>query len=106
MRDYCVYIMANKSRMIYVGVTNTLERRVQEHKSKLIPGFTQHYALDRLVYVEVTSDVRSAIEQEKQIKGWVRRKKVALIHSINPGWEDLSAEWTPQNPDTGSLRSR
>ena len=106
MRDYCVYIMANKSRMIYVGVTNNLERRVQEHKSGQMPGFTQHYSLDRLVYVEVTDDVRSAIEREKQIKGWVRRKKVALIHLMNPGWEDLSVEWMPQIPDTGSLRSR
>jgi putative endonuclease len=86
--------------MLYVGVTNNLERRVLEHRMKLIPGFTERYGLSRLVYYESTGDVNSAISREKEIKGWVRRKKVALIHSFNTEWKDLSAEWTPLHPDT------
>ena len=85
MPDYYVYIMANKSRMLYTGVTNNLIRRVAEHKSKLTPGFTKHFNLTRLVYYETTDDVLAAIAREKQIKGWVRRKKTALIQSFNPG---------------------
>lgn len=97
MAEYCVYIMSNKSRMLYVGVTNNLERRALEHQLKLIPGFTRHYVLTRLVYYESTGDVRAAIEREKEIKGWVRRKKTALIHSFNPEWRDLSEEWAGAN---------
>jgi len=93
MHEYYVYIMSNKSRMIYTGVTNDLERRVFEHKKKLIPGFTSHYGLDKLVYYESTNNVAVAIEREKEIKGWVRRKKTALINTLNPEWEDLSKEW-------------
>lgn len=100
MADYFVYILSNKSRMLYVGVTNNLERRLFEHQMKLVPGFTERYGLGGLVYYELTSDVNSAIAREKQIKGWVRRKKVALIHSLNPEWKDLSSEWTPPDPDT------
>ena len=99
MAEYYVYIMANKSRMLYVGVTNNLERRVLEHKMKLLPGFTQRFNLARLVFWESTSDVIAAIEREKEIKVWVRRKKTALIHSLNPEWNDLSEEWLPPNPD-------
>jgi len=83
MHEYYVYIMSNKSRMIYTGVTNNLERRVYEHNMKLIPGFTSHYGLDMLIFFESTNDVTAAIEREKEIKGWVRRKKTALINSIN-----------------------
>lgn len=93
MHEYYMYIMSNKSRMIYTGVTNNLERRVYEHKMKLIPGFTSHYGLSKLIYFESTNDITSAIEREKEIKGWVRRKKTALINSINPEWKDLSEEW-------------
>jgi putative endonuclease len=93
MHEYYVYIMSNKSRMIYTGVTNDLERRVHEHKTKLIPGFTSHYGLDKLIFYESTNDVTAAIEREKEIKGWVRRKKTALINSINPEWKDLSKDW-------------
>jgi len=103
MTEYFVYILSNKSRMLYVGVTNSLERRLFEHRMKLVPGFTERYGLTKLVYYESTGDVNSAIAREKQIKGWVRRKKVALIHSLNPEWKDLSSEWTPPDPDT--LRS-
>jgi putative endonuclease len=91
-REYCVYILRNRSQTLYVGVTNDLARRVHEHKRKLIRGFTSQYNVDRLVYYEVTGDVRSAIEREKQIKGWTRAKKLALITEFNPNWKDLSHE--------------
>jgi putative endonuclease len=91
--EYYVYIMANRSRTLYTGVTNDLQRRVYEHKQKLVPGFTSRYNIDRLVYFEATPDVRSAIEREKQIKGWLRAKKIKLIESMNPAWEDLSWDW-------------
>jgi len=99
MEEYYLYIMANKSRMLYVGVTNNLKRRVSEHKMKLIDGFTKRFNLARLVYYESTPDVNVAIEREKEIKGWVRRKKTALINTLNPEWKDLSEEWLPPNPD-------
>jgi putative endonuclease len=93
MRDYYVYIMSNKSRMIYIGVTNDLERRVYEHKNKLTLGFTSKFNLDKVVYFEPTDDVTIAIAREKELKGWVRRKKTALINTMNPEWKDLSEEW-------------
>jgi putative endonuclease len=98
-----VYIMCNRSRTIYTGVTNNLQRRVYEHKNQLIPGFTSRYRIDRLVYYEVTADIESAIVREKQIKGWLRSKKTALIESTNPEWLDLSEGWS-QGRDS-SLRS-
>ena len=84
MKQYYVYMMANKMRTIYVGVTNSLERRVYEHKNKLLPGFTSRYDLTELVYYAETNDIREAIGREKQIKGWSRAKKVALIEELNP----------------------
>jgi putative endonuclease len=78
---------------LYTGVTNDLSRRVYEHKSHLVPGFTSGYSLDRLVYFEETNGVDAAIAREKQIKGWVRAKKLALVRSSNPQWKDLSADW-------------
>ena len=96
MREYFVYILANRSGTLYVGVTNDLARRLYEHREKLIPGFTSHYHIDRLVYFEHTPDVRAAIAREKQIKRWRREKKVALIESVNRDWKDLSAGWTPE----------
>ena len=92
--QYYVYIMTNKSRTLYTGVTNDLERRVYEHKKKLVPGFTTKYNITRLVYFEVTQDVGAAIAREKQIKGWLRTKKIALIDSVNLGWADLSVDWS------------
>jgi putative endonuclease len=83
MRDYYVYIMTNHSRTLYTGVTNDLRRRMYEHKQKRVPGFTSNYNINRLVYFETTSDVRVAIAREKQIKGWLRAKKIALIESAN-----------------------
>ena len=91
---YYVYILSNKyNTTIYTGVTNNLERRLYEHKNKLVDGFTKKYAVDRLVYFETTSDVESAIAREKQIKGWSREKKNNLINSVNPQWTDLSLDW-------------
>jgi len=101
-RSYYVYILASRSRRLYVGVTNDLERRLYEHKNKLVEGFTSKYNINRLVYFEEGSDVVAAIEREKQIKGWLREKKIALIESSNPGWNDLSEAW--QKADS-SLRS-
>ena len=93
MKQYYVYIMTNRSRTLYIGVTNNLQRRMYEHKHHLMAGFTSKYDLTRLVYFEETSDVNIAIAREKQIKGWLRTKKVALIESMNPDWRDLSEEW-------------
>ena len=93
MNTYCVYIMASKSRTLYTGVTNNLERRVLEHRRKLVPGFTARYNIDRLVFFEVCGDPRAAISREKQIKGWTRLRKVALIESLNRDWKDLSDGW-------------
>ena len=96
MREYSyyVYLMANKTNsVIYTGMTNNLERRVYEHKHKLFQGFTSKYNVNKLVYFEEFDDVTQAIYREKQIKGWVRRKKVALIESKNPDWSDLSEDW-------------
>lgn len=85
--------MTNHSKTLYTGVTNDLKRRVYEHKSKLIPGFTSKYNINKLVYFEETPDINSAITREKQIKGWLRRKKIDLIESVNPEWKDLSEDW-------------
>jgi putative endonuclease len=93
-KQYFVYIMASISRVLYTGVTNNLERRVYEHKHKFIPGFTSKYNVTRLVFYETSTDVHAAIEREKQIKGWLRAKKIALIESTNPTWDDLSSSWS------------
>ena len=90
---FWVYIMASKSRRIYTGMTNDIQRRVAEHKSGEIEGFTQRYKISRLVYCERFRYVGNAIEREKEIKGLDRAKRVALIESMNPTWDDLSEEW-------------
>ncbi len=90
---YFVYTLASQSRVLYVGVTNNLERRVHEHKMKQIPGFTSDYNVARLVYFEEFGDIRGAIAREKQIKSWRREKKVALIEKENLAWDDLAASW-------------
>jgi len=76
-----------------VGVTNNLERRISEHKNSLIEGFTKKYKINKLLYYEETNDVLAAISREKQIKGWRRDKKIALIESANPEWKDLTEDW-------------
>ncbi|MGC1450817.1 MAG: GIY-YIG nuclease family protein [Candidatus Sulfotelmatobacter sp.] len=92
-RTYFVYIMSNRSKALYTGVTNNLVRRVREHKTGTGSCFAAKYRLDRLVYFERFEDIRNAIEREKRIKGWLRVKKIALIVSVNPAWKDLSVEW-------------
>ena len=99
-RDYFVYMMASKTRTLCIGVTNDLERRVWEHKQKETPGFTQRYDVTMLVYYEGFGEVTDAIGREKELKGWRREKKVALLESMNPKWEDLAADWY----DTGFSR--
>ena len=88
---YYVYIITNKTNsVIYTGVTNDLQRRVYEHKNKLVDGFSKRYNLCKLVYFEEATDVYSAISREKQIKDWRRIKKISLIDAFNPDWKDLS----------------
>ena len=100
MRTYRVYIMASRSRVLYTGVTNDLLRRVVEHKRGLIPGFTSKYRITRLVYFEAFADIRDAIAREKEIKGWVRARKIRLIEERNPTWEDLAGtKADPSRPD-------
>ncbi|HXX99272.1 MAG TPA: GIY-YIG nuclease family protein [Candidatus Limnocylindrales bacterium] len=97
MKTYHVYIMSNVSKMLYTGVTGDLETRIFQHKAKLAEGFTKKYNIHRLVYFEAFGDIRDAIAREKQIKGWLRAKKVALIESANPGWKDFAPEWTKKS---------
>jgi putative endonuclease len=92
-RTYHAYIMGDCSRTTYVGVTNDLVRRVQEHRNPVQTSFTSRYHVTRLVDFEPFSDVRLAIEGEKRIKGWTRAKKLALVRASNPDWLDLAAEW-------------
>ena len=92
-KTYYVYILTNRSKTLYTGVTSNLEQRVWQHKHHAFPGFTADYKIDRLVYFERYSSIHSAIGREKQIKGYTRLKKIALIVSQNPTWKDLSAEW-------------
>lgn len=93
-RVYYVYLLANKmNTVIYTGVTNDLERRLYEHKNKVNDGFTSRYNVDKLVYFEETDDASEAIGREKQIKGWLRSKKIELIEKNNPSWSDLSLGW-------------
>jgi len=90
MKQYCVYIMTNQAnKVLYIGVTNNLPRRVNEHKNKLIKGFTEKYNVNKLVFFEQTEEVMSALKREKQLKNWHRQWKINLINSFNPNWEDL-----------------
>jgi len=99
--DYCVYILTNAQyTVLNTGVTNDLERRLAAHAGHVVPGFTDRYNVNKLVYYEATSDIDAAIAREDRIKGWRRSKQVALIESQNPGWRDLSP--TLPGPSTGS----
>jgi putative endonuclease len=93
-KQFYVYLLANKSRTLYVGVTSNLTKRLYEHKNKLMPGFTSKYCINRLVYFEVCDWAATAIAREKQIKSWSRAKKVALIEENNRVWADLSEYWS------------
>ena len=88
--------MSNKSKTLYIGVTNNLTKRVYEHKNKLKEGFTKKYNINKLVYFESTTSIESAIQREKQLKNWKREWKINLIESINKSWNDL-AEDIPGN---------
>ncbi|MEX0827969.1 MAG: GIY-YIG nuclease family protein [Haliea sp.] len=91
---YYVYLLTNQNhRVLYVGVTNNLQRRIFEHKNKIIQGFTEKYNINKLVYFETAIDIRAAIAREKQIKRWRREKKNRLVEMTNPGWLDLSEEF-------------
>ncbi len=92
-KHYYVYIMSSKRKIIYTGVTSNLIVRVNQHKNKLIKGFTKKYNVDQLVYYTETNDVMEAICYEKKIKGWLRSRKIELIESKNPEWKDLSEDW-------------
>ena len=89
-RAFHVYMMSSESGVLYLGVTNNLGKRVTQHKLKLVPGFTRKYNVTKLVWFEPHSSVRASISREKEIKGWRRGKKVALIEALNPRWDDLS----------------
>jgi len=90
MKEYYTYILTNKSKTLYTGVTNDIQRRLYEHKHKLHDVFTSKYNIDKLVHLEMFNDINEAIKREKQIKGWVRIKKIELIEKNNPTWRDLT----------------
>jgi putative endonuclease len=93
MAEYFVYILASKTRRLYVGMTNDIERRVWQHRTKAIEGFTSRYNVDRLVWYATTNSALDGVAHERQIKSWRREKKVALIEEQNPGWLDLARDW-------------
>ena len=92
--SYFVYILANWNHsVLYIGVTNDLQRSVYEHRQEVVEGFTKKYHVHKLVYYEHTGDVKAALAREKQLKGWRREKKEALVETMNPDWNDLSETW-------------
>ena len=99
-----VYILASRTKRLYIGVTSDLERRIWQHKAGEIPSFAARYNISKLVYVEEFERMTAAIEREKQLKGWLRARKVALIESVNPEWDDLADHWYSGHGDP-SLRS-
>jgi putative endonuclease len=92
-KTYYVYILASRSRTLYVGITNRLLERVTQHRESVVPDFTRKYRIHRPVYFETYGDVKAAIGREKQIKSFTRAKKIALIETRNPVWNDLTAQW-------------
>ncbi|MFZ2188378.1 MAG: GIY-YIG nuclease family protein [Candidatus Moraniibacteriota bacterium] len=92
MKQYFVYLLTNNSKALYVGFTSNLKNRVWEHKNKIIKGFTERYNIDKIIYFEQSENVYSAIQREKQLKGWTRKKKIALFERENPDWRDLYDE--------------
>lgn len=109
MKDhqYFVYIVCSRSGTLYIGMTNTIYRRALEHKRGEIEGFASKYGCDRLVYYESFDHVHKAIGREKQLKGWARAKKIALIESKNPRWEDFAEKWGAQMALAGAaIRGR
>jgi putative endonuclease len=106
MSIYHVYILASASGVLYIGVTNHIERRTAQHKAKLCPGFTAKYDVTRLVYLEAYGDIRAAIGREKQLKNWRREKKIALILSQNPKFKDLSQGFHRSTPQQARASDR
>jgi putative endonuclease len=105
---YCVYILSSSTRVLYVGCTSDLNRRMFQHKHGLLPGFTKRYRVTRLVWYDCTPNVAAAVAREREIKGWSREKKIRLIEATNRGWLDLAADWFPDMREQGpspSLRS-
>jgi putative endonuclease len=104
-RTYSVYILASRSRNLYIGITNDLRRRIIEHREGLVLGFTTQYKIFRLVYFEQFADVRDTIAREKELEGWRREKKIWLIERKNPLWQDFAENLSPSNrrPKTRSL---
>jgi putative endonuclease len=94
--EYFVYIVCSRSGTLYIGMTNSIYRRALEHKHREFEGFASNYGCDRLVYYESLDDVHKALGREKQLKGWSRLKKIALIESKNPRWEDFAEKWGAQ----------
>ncbi len=94
---FFVYILASHSRVLYTGVTRDLLRRIHQHRLGQIPGFTQEYHVNRLVYFEETPSARFAFDRERQIKGWTRAKKIWLVESLNAGWLDRAKDWFPRD---------
>jgi len=95
--------MTNNSKTLYIGVTNDLNRRIYEHKNKLIDGFTKKYNLTKLVYFETVNRIEDAIRREKQLKNWHRQWKINLIETVNKEWKDLSAEFENRDSETSSV---
>ena len=96
MNQYWVYMLTNRwKNVLYTGVTNSLEKRIWQHRNKAVPGFTKKYNCDRLVHFEEYDRIEQAIAREKEVKGWVRIKKNALVNAKNPEWNDLAADWYP-----------
>jgi putative endonuclease len=105
--QYFVYIMSSRTGTLYIGMTNSIYNRSLQHKRGEIEGFSSKYGCDRMVYYESFDDVHKAIGREKQLKGWIRTKKIALIESKNPRWEDLAEKWGAQTAFAGeSIRNR
>ena len=104
---YWVYIVSSRSGTLHIGITNNLERRMREHKSGEFEGFASKYHCNRLVYWEGFEDVQKAIGREKQLKGWRRSKKIALVESMNPRWQDLAENWGAEMAFAGeSIKNR
>lgn len=100
MKNYCVYILTNRlGNVMYIGVTSDLERRLSEHRAKFVRGFTAKYNVQKLVYMGSYGDINDAIAREKQVKGWRREKKNALVEAVNPEWKDLSEGWYEEKGD-------
>lgn len=92
MKNYYVYILSSKNKVLYIGMTNVLAKRIIEHKNRLVEGFTKNYNVDKLVYFESQPDLQSAIKREKQLKNWHRQWKINLIEDKNKEWKDLYPE--------------